>query len=189
MPSTSDPLITAIVEASGPRLPAVAGAFAVLFRESWPEVKGAAALQAVLPSTSPAQIAEVLQRAFDEAHELFPTVAFWWKDSDSTFLGCCARLGPAAGLPSSVDLIGKNDVHPSVAWNRQGNLYRRDDRSVVDAFVPKLNIVERQDRSDGTVWLRTSKVPYRSAAGEGSVGGFDIISEARALQLRALAGS
>ncbi len=80
--------------------------------------------------------------------------------------------------------MGLSDVSPEVAWSRQGNLYRRDDRAVLDALSPKLNIVERQDRSDGTIWLRTSKVPYRSAAGAGTVGGLDIISEQTAQRLR-----
>ena len=127
---------------------------------------------------------QLLQRVFDEAHAAFPTVCFWWKDQDSTFLGCCRRLNPAAGLPVGAHLVGLSDASPQVAWNRQGNLYRRDDRAVLDAMTPKLNIVERQDRPEGTIWLRTSKVPYRSAAGAGTLGGFDSITEAQAMALR-----
>lgn len=108
---------------------------------------------------------------------------FWWKDESSHFLGCCPRFAAASGLAAR-DLFGRDDLDPAVAWSRQGALYMKDDREVLAAFEPRFDILERQDReAQSTVWLRTSKVPYRGTAGAGTVGGFDTISAADALEL------
>jgi hypothetical protein len=72
---------------------------------------------------------------------------------------------------------------PAVVWNRQAAVYMRDDREVMLSGAPRFDIVERQDREAGTVWLRTSKVPYACPAGQGTVGGFDTISAAHAAEL------
>ena len=58
--------------------------------------------------------------------------------------------------------------------------------AALNAFVKaKLNIVERQDQVDGTVWLKTSKVPYKNPDGSGgTVGGFEVIDEKAAWKLK-----
>jgi hypothetical protein len=92
-------------------------------------------------------------------------------------------VASAAGL-APLDLLGLTDVDPRVAWSRQGTLYTKEDREVLSSFVARFDILERQDRQgEATVWLRTSKVPYRGAGGAGTGGGFDTISAARAREL------
>ena len=63
-------------------------------------------------------------------------------------------------------------------------LYREYDRLVLDWNIPKLGYEEPQTTPDGgTIWLRTSKVPLRSATGEqlAIIGVYeDITSEKRA---------
>lgn len=166
-------------EATGSRMPAVVDAFLSLFQACWPE--GVPALTARV-GPSPYQW---IEDAFSAVHAAHPSAAFWWKDESSVFLGACERFGLLAGLACSADLIGLREGDPKLAWARQSSLYRRDDQAVLSAFEPKLDIVERQDRPDGSVvWLRTSKVPYRAVSGpSGTVGGFDVVSAARAAEL------
>lgn len=172
-----DKHVAAQLDKTGARLPAVVDAFAILFGHHWPQVGRP-------PQTpDPIKTLRSLHHAFKDVRAQHPTVAFWWKDEDSTILGACSTLGMLAGLPAGASMVGLSDVSPGVSWNRQANLYRRDDRAVLDAFKPRFDIVERQDRKDGTVWLRTSKVPYRNSAGAGTVGAFDAIDEATARRL------
>ena len=169
--------VAAQLDKTGGRLPAVVDAFAILFGHTWPHVGRP-------PQTAdPIKTLRSMHHAFQNVHAQHPKVAFWWKDEDSTILGACSNLGVLAGLPVGASMVGLKDVDPVVSWNRQGNLYRRDDRAVLEAFTPKFDIVERQDRKDGTVWLRTNKVPFRNSAGAGTVGAFDAIDEATARRL------
>lgn len=170
------------VMATGARTPHVAAAFATLFRTSWPKPAVIEAVHAATREHAYRNACERLLLAFDAAHAAYPTACFWWKDETSHFLGFCPRLAAAAGL-GQFDLLGRTDGDPDVVWSRQGALYMKDDREVLLSGQPKFDIVERQDREGGTVWLRTSKVPYASPAGSGTVGGFDMISAAHAREL------
>ena len=170
------------VIATGARIPHVAAAFATLFRTSWPKSAVLDAVQAATREHAYRDACERLLWAFDAAYAAYPTASFWWKDETSHFLGFCPRLAAASGL-RAIELLGRTDADADVVWSRQGALYMKDDREVLLAGQPKFDIVERQDREGGTVWLRTSKVPYISPAGSGTVGGFDTISAAHAREL------
>lgn len=175
--------------ATGDRAKAVASAFVALSRRSWPSAKIVDGFVAAERAPSAVETCKALFVAFDRAHEEHPSAMFWWKDEGSHFLGFCPRFAAASGV-AAPDLFGLTDLDPGIAWSRQGALYMRDDREVVTASTPRFDILERQDREGAaTVWLRTSKVPYRCAAGVGTVGGFDTISaaEAHALAKRARA--
>jgi hypothetical protein len=167
---------------TGERMSAVVSAFVTLVEHSWskPDVVRAFVLAQKAPSTG-AQCRALLS-ALDAAGDAYPTAMFWWKNETSEFLGFSLRLAEASGL-RALDLLGRTDADPEVTWRRQAALYMRDDREVMMSRRPKLDILERQDRGDTTVWLRTSKVPYESAHGSGTVGGFDTISSAEAVQL------
>ncbi|MHB0998605.1 MAG: PAS domain S-box protein [Armatimonadota bacterium] len=87
-------------------------------------------------------------------------VRVFWKTKDSVFLGCNSRFASDAGLPSPNDIIGKTDY--DMPWKQQAELYRDDDRIVIETGIPKLNYEEPQTTPDGrTIWLRTSKIPLR----------------------------
>ena len=65
-------------------------------------------------------------------------------------------------------------------WKEQADLYRVDDRQVMESYTPKVNIVEPQTTPAGaTIWLNTSKVPLSGPDGEvfGVLGVYEDITE------------
>ncbi len=99
--------------------------------------------------------------------ESIPTRVFW-KDSDLRYLGCNTLFARDAGLSSPDELIGKTDY--DLGWKDQAELYRADDRAVIESGTSRLNYEEPQTTPDGnTIWLSTSKVLLRD--GENNVVG------------------
>ncbi|MFO0548547.1 MAG: hypothetical protein U0271_09180 [Polyangiaceae bacterium] len=178
----TDRLVVQATTQTGQRMPSVLSAFADLLRQSWPCRPALESLAAAQREHEFLEACRKLVAALDAAHAEYPSAAFWWKDESSRFLGFCNRFAVASGIPSQ-KLFGLTDADPGVVWSRQAALYMKDDREVLAAGKPRFDIVERQDREDGTLWLRTSKVPYIGVGGSGTVGGFDTISAARALEL------
>jgi PAS domain-containing protein len=179
----ADDVVDRAVSITGDRMRPVATAFVLLARRSWSKPEVVRLFSEAERERNAADICRRLLAAFDNAHGAYPTAMFWWKDEGSHFLGFCPRFASASGLPP-IELLGRNDLDPRVAWSRQGALYMKDDREVLGSFAPRFDILERQDREgETTVWLRTSKVPYRAGAVSGTVGGFDTISTAEALEL------
>jgi PAS domain S-box-containing protein len=95
----------------------------------------------------------------------FPGVVFW-KDRQSTFLGCNQSCATIAGLNSPVQIVGKTDLE--MPWaSTEGIEYRKDDFEVMESGKERLHIVEMLHQSDGKViWLDTSKVPMRDSIGQ-----------------------
>ena len=82
----------------------------------------------------------------------------FWKDSDSRYLGCNTRFALDAGLSSPGELTGKTDFE--MTWKDQAELYRNDDKAVMESGTARRDIVEPQTTPDGdTIWLQTSRVP------------------------------
>jgi PAS domain S-box-containing protein len=101
------------------------------------------------------QSQQMLQLVLDT----MPTRVFW-KDKDLNYLGCNCLYADDAGLDSPEEIIGKNDFE--LAWAKQAELYRSDDRQVIESGIPKLNYEEPQTTPDGSqIWLRSSKIPLR----------------------------
>jgi len=102
----------------------------------------------------------------------------FWKDRDSVFLGCNMPLALDAGFTEPADMVGKTDYdHASHAT---ADLYRADDRQVMETGQPKINYKEPQIRPDGShAWLRTTKVPLRNKEGTiiGVLGTYEDITE------------
>ncbi len=91
-------------------------------------------------------------------------VRVFWKDLDLNYLGCNRPFARDAGLDSPHQLVGKNDH--DMGWAEQAELYRADDRRVIESGRAKLNYEEPQTTPAGdTIWLLTSKIPLRDAAG------------------------
>jgi len=181
-----DELIRRVAHATGGRMPAVIESFRLLLERSWSVSSALESLWIAERTTDARSACERLLGAFDAVQARHGTVMFWWKDEDSRFLGFCPRLADASGLAAR-SLLGCSDADPRVAWNRQAALYMRDDREVLTSGTPRFDIVARQDREEGTVWMRTSKAPYTSAAGAGTLGRRDVISVAEATRLAKLA--
>lgn len=120
----------------------------------------------------------------DEALALVQTVInaapvrIFWKDRDGSYLGCNPLFARDAGKNTPDELLGKDDY--DMGWAEQAELYRTDDRLVMEGGTAKLNFVEPQTTPDGrTIHLRTSKVPLRNMRGDviGVLGIYDDITE------------
>ena len=102
----------------------------------------------------------------------------FWKDKNLVFLGCNATFAHDAGFADSKDIIGKDDYQ--MAWRDQADLYRSDDRQVIESGRSKLFVEEPQTTPVGnSIVLLTSKVPLRSSDGEivGVIGTYMDITE------------
>ena len=108
------------------------------------------------------------------------TVRVFWKDRDLHYLGCNMAFAKDAGRPSPLDLIGKSDY--DMVWKDQAELYRADDRKVIESGQSRLLIEEPQTTPEGkTITLLTSKIPLRGKDGEvnGVLGTYMDITEKR----------
>ncbi len=84
----------------------------------------------------------------------------FWKDTTSKYIGCNKSCARDAGLSQSESIIGKTDF--DLAWKASADIYRADDKLVIESGHPKLDYEEPQQQADGRLmWLRTSKIPLR----------------------------
>lgn len=92
-------------------------------------------------------------------------VRVFWKNRNLVYLGCNEIFARDAGFSTPADLIGKDDYQ--MGWRHEADLYRRDDRHVIESGVAKHFIEEQQTTPDGKeITLLTSKLPLRGPSGE-----------------------
>ena len=92
-------------------------------------------------------------------------VRVFWKDKDLVYLGCNAVFARDSGFADPKDIIGKDDYQ--MGWRDQAELYRADDRQVIQSGCPKFFVEEPQTTPSGdTITLLTSKMPLRDVDGE-----------------------
>lgn len=111
-------------------------------------------------------------------------VRIFWKNKELEYMGCNSAFAADAGENNPADLVGKNDYQ--MGWKDQADLYRADDRRVIESERPKLFFEEPQTTPDGKeIWLSTSKVPLRDAQNEviGILGLYEDITERKNFQL------
>ncbi len=108
--------------------------------------------------------------ALQESRKFIQTVVdtipmpLFWKDRESTYLGCNAQFASIFNLESADAMIGKNDFDLS-STEAEAIAYRQDDREVMESGRSKLNIVETLTLPDGgQIWLETHKAPLRDWA-------------------------
>jgi PAS domain S-box-containing protein len=102
----------------------------------------------------------------------------FWKDRNCIYLGCNRALATDAGLNHPAEIVGKNDF--DLAWSETAEVYRADDKLVMEQGSAKLGFEEIQDRPDGgRVWLQTNKLPLRDREGKvtGILGTYEDITE------------
>ncbi len=107
----------------------------------------------------------------------------FWKDTESRFLGCNTAFARDAGMSCPEDMLGKDDFQ--MGWRKHAELYRADDKLVMNSGIPKLGYEEHSTTSDGrTIWLRTSKVPLFNADGRaiGVLGIYEDITERKQIE-------
>jgi PAS domain S-box-containing protein len=91
-------------------------------------------------------------------------VRVFWKNKELTYLGCNIPFARDAGFEKPEDIIGKDDY--SMGWRDQAELYRADDRAVIESGRSKLMIEEPQTTPAGeTIYLLTSKLPLLDTRG------------------------
>src|SRR5512133_2229148 len=92
-------------------------------------------------------------------------VRVFWKDLNLVYLGCNEAFAQDAGLAAPSESVGKDDFQ--MVWSDQDELYRADDRRIIESGVPRLLSEEPQTTPDGeTITLLTSKLPLRDATGK-----------------------
>ena len=92
---------------------------------------------------------------------------FWKLGPKFQFAGCNDLFARDAGL-SPTDLIGIDDFDRRLPWMNQAAKYRADDRAVAQSGEAKLDIIERQSSSTGSVtWVRAGKAPIKDSSGAG----------------------
>jgi len=92
-------------------------------------------------------------------------VRVFWKDKNLVYLGCNAVFARDAGFADPKDIIGKDDSQ--MGWRDRAELYRSDDRQVIESGCSKLLIEKPQTTPEGhTLTLLTSKIPLRGSNGE-----------------------
>jgi len=92
-------------------------------------------------------------------------VRVFWKDKDLRYLGCNELFARDAGFKHPEEILGKDDF--AMGWREQADLYREDDRQVMESGLPKMNIMEPQTTPGGDrIWRKTSRVPLSGPDGE-----------------------
>lgn len=128
--------------------------------------------------------------ALAESHNLLQAVIdaapmrIFWKDKELRYLGCNPAFAKDAGAASPQEVIGRTDYQ--LGWKDQAELYRADDRQIMESGVAKLGFEEPQSSSGGnTIWLRTSKVPLRNSNDEtiGVLGIYRDITEQKQVEI------
>ncbi|MDD2744414.1 MAG: PAS domain S-box protein, partial [Rhodocyclaceae bacterium] len=122
---------------------------------------------------------DLLRQVIDTA-----PIRVFWKDRDCRYLGCNPAFARDAGKNSPAELIGQDDF--ALSWAEQAELYRADDRQVMESGQPRLDFEEPQTTPNGEIiWLRTSKVPLRDATGTvtGVMGLYDDITARKKVEV------
>ncbi|HUI29809.1 MAG TPA: PAS domain S-box protein [Candidatus Acidoferrales bacterium] len=154
-------------------------------------------LSVILPSVVTRSIRNALHKATDEINErksaeaaLFTSRQMlrlvldtipqrvFWKDQNLKYLGCNESFAEDCGYEKPEDVIGLDDH--DIASVQTADLYRADDREIIEKDLPKLMYEEPQVRSDGALaWLITSKVPLHDADGKviGVLGTYEDITD------------
>ena len=108
----------------------------------------------------------------------------FWKDRDSRYLGGNILFAQDAGFAAADELIGKTDF--DMVWkDDQAELYRADDKAVMESGIARFDFEEPQIRPEGnTNWLRTSKVPLRDENNQviGVLGLYEDITERKRVE-------
>ena len=114
-------------------------------------------------------------------------VRVFWKDDKFKYLGCNKLFAHDAGFDDQQMLIGKDDY--DMVWKDEADLYRYNDKKVLENSNPILNTEEPQTTPDGhKIWLKTSKIPLKDTKGKtiGILGTYEDITEYKLLEKKIL---
>lgn len=130
--------------------------------------------------TNRKHVEEQLHAAQQITNSIIDTVPVrvFWKDRNSVYLGCNEMFAKDAGYQNASEVIGKDDY--KTGWYEQAELFRNDDKQVIESGMPKLNIEEMFPVSNGKfISALTSKTPLRNSKNEiiGVLGAYTDITD------------
>lgn len=107
----------------------------------------------------------------------------FWKDRNLHYLGCNTAFAHDAGFAAPDEVVGKDDYQ--MGWHAQADLYRRNDREVIENCCPRLLVEEPQTTAEGkAVTVLTSKIPLYNSKGQvnGVLGTYMDITERKKVE-------
>lgn len=105
-----------------------------------------------------------LEEQQKEQQVIFDSLPAWvfYKDKKNNFVRVNKALADVMGMPRE-KLEGQplSKFYPK----KQAEAYWKDDKEVMASGRPKRNIIEPMDSPEGTLWVKTDKIPYRNEEG------------------------
>ncbi|MBD3275846.1 MAG: PAS domain S-box protein [Candidatus Marinimicrobia bacterium] len=90
--------------------------------------------------------------------------AVFWKDSESTYLGCNMTFANHLNLEAPADIVGKTDFE--LFDQADARLFRGYDREIIESGEALLDYEEIvQKPPGGVIWTKTSKIPVKNKNG------------------------
>ncbi len=123
--------------------------------------------------------AELLQLVLDNIPQ-----ALFWKDRELVYLGCNRNWGKAAGLENPLEVVGKTDY--DLIWKEEADLYREQDRQVMETDTPVLHLIEHRHNADEQeAWIDVNKIPIHDAEGNviGILGTIEDVTERKLAEI------
>lgn len=165
---------------------AVLSAYQRVMTASWPTLHPDMTERASHWATASAEALEAELQSYvrQASAPSCPVRVFWKMGPRFTFAGCNEHFARDAGMPAA-DLLGKDDFDPKLPWVRQAAKYRDDDQAVFESGAPKLDIIERQRGTTGTItWVRAGKAPIRTERETiGILGMYEVLDDATGRRL------
>jgi hypothetical protein len=175
-------------------LRAILAAYQQVASASWPELNPTMKSRAPRwASASAADLRSELDGYLREVTAPKSNVRIMWKTGPKfLFGGCNAAFAQDAGV-SPAELIGMDDFDKRLPWRHQAAKYRRDDETVVKTGKASLDIIERQESTDGgTSWVRAGKAPLKLPDGSsfGMLAMYEVVDAAtgRTLFMKSMKG-
>jgi PAS domain S-box-containing protein len=109
----------------------------------------------------------------------------FWKDRNSVLLGCNQAFASDMGLSDPAAAIGRAEI--DTTWQAMAEVYRHEDREVMDLDTPKFSLEEPSVARDGSpIWIRTSKTPLHDGQGRvtGVLGTYEDVTEHKLAKLK-----
>ncbi|MGI0484781.1 EAL domain-containing protein [Pantanalinema rosaneae CENA516] len=89
-------------------------------------------------------------------------ISIFWKDRQSTYIGCNQHFARMVGIPAA-EIQGKTDYdlpYPEAAVER----FRQQDRQIIKSGQAKMNLLESTTLKNGKqLWLNVNKIPIRNS--------------------------
>ena len=106
---------------------------------------------------------EILQQREEQQIILdsVPAMIFY-KDKENRFLRVNQNLANVFGM-SKEEILGKTAAELSPVEDKD---YWEDDKKVIESAIPKRNIIEPVETSEGIKWFQTDKIPYKDKEGK-----------------------